>query len=485
MTDPRPPIRPQGKPEYVLQATGINPSTGGGVAVPQAAPGIDATELTYEHGVEVKARSQWAYARMRFFRHKLAVVSLVHPDRHSASSASSLRRSRPTASTSSTSTTSTASPTLSGLHLFGTDQLGRDYLSRVIYGIRTSLWVAILVALLSTFIGTVVGSIAGYYGGKTDNLLMRFTDLILTLPGLAVLLTPPRSSGSRTSTLRPRRHDSDDPPAAHHRSDPRLPLLDGPRADRPRPLPLAPREGVRRGGEGRRRERPRIIVRHILPNCVGPIVVNMTLVIAAAILTEAALSFLGFGIQPPQAGARQADRRRTRGGLHLWWLVHVPGARDRRHRRSASTSSATGCATRSIRRSGGCVPELGRSAPLRSSSRSSAQSIPLASCHDRADPLHHGPHGRVRPRTESSHAVTDVSYDLFPGEMLGVIGESGSGKSVIVDVGPRSDPESPADRERQQALYKGPRSAELSKEELQDDPRGRDRDDLPGPDDRR
>ncbi len=75
------------------------------------------------------------------------------------------------------------SPRLEGGHIFGTDQLGRDYLSRIIYGIRTSLWVAFFVAILATLIGTAVGAVAGYYGGKVDNLLMRFTDLILTLPG--------------------------------------------------------------------------------------------------------------------------------------------------------------------------------------------------------------------------------------------------------------------------------------------------------------
>ena len=149
----------------------------------------------------VKARSQWAYARMRFFRHKLAVVSLVDPHRASRFvGVFALADRARTASTSSTSTTSTGRRQLEGWHLFGTDQLGRDYLSRVIYGIRTSLWVALFVALLSTLIGTTIGAIAGYYGGMTDNLLMRFTDLILTLPGLAVLLTAAAFFGQEAST---------------------------------------------------------------------------------------------------------------------------------------------------------------------------------------------------------------------------------------------------------------------------------------------
>ena len=79
-------------------------------------------------------------------------------------------------------------PTLKGNHWFGTDFLGRDYLSRVIYGVRTSLYVALLVAFVATAIGTTVGAVSGYYGGRVDNLLMRFTDLVLTLPFLAVLL---------------------------------------------------------------------------------------------------------------------------------------------------------------------------------------------------------------------------------------------------------------------------------------------------------
>jgi ABC-type dipeptide/oligopeptide/nickel transport system permease subunit len=324
MTDPRPPIRPQGKPEYVLQATGINPSTGGGVAVPQAAPGIDATELTYEHGVELKARSQWAYARMRFFRHKLAVVSLVILIGF-AFVGIFASQIAPYGFDELDLNNLTASPTLSGWHLFGTDQLGRDYLSRVIYGIRTSLWVAMVVALLSTFIGTVVGSIAGYYGGKTDNLLMRFTDLILTLPGLAVLLTAAAFFGQSDKQVGLGITEVTIP----------QPLVIGlilaflfwtglARIVRGLFLSLREKEFVE-AAKAAGASDMRIIGRHILPNCVGPIVVSMTLVIAAAILTEAALSFLGFGIQPPQAALGKLIADGEGEGFNLWWLVTFPG----------------------------------------------------------------------------------------------------------------------------------------------------------------
>src|SRR5437763_15215112 len=80
-------------------------------------------------------------------------------------------------------------PTFRHWHIFGTDLLGRDYFSRVIYGIQTSEKVAFLVGGVSTVIGTFIGAIAGYYSGWADNALMRFTDLMLTLPLIAVLLT--------------------------------------------------------------------------------------------------------------------------------------------------------------------------------------------------------------------------------------------------------------------------------------------------------
>ena len=270
--------------------------------------------LAYETGLEVEARSQWAYARMRFFRHRLAVASLVilvliglvgvfakqiAPYGYDEIPLDNLTESQNRA------------PTLDGWHLLGTDQLGRDYLSRVVYGIRTSLWVAVFVALVSTALGTAVGALAGYYSGQVDNLLMRFTDLILTLPGLAVLLTASVYLGSGE------------------------PLKIGlilaflfwtsiARIVRGLFLTLREKEFVeaaKAAGAGDLR----IIVKHMLPNCIGPIVVNTTLVVAAAILVEAALSFLGFGIQPPNAALGKLISEGQSEGFKLWWLVTFPG----------------------------------------------------------------------------------------------------------------------------------------------------------------
>src|SRR4051812_30752438 len=144
------------------------------------APLVDDTQAA---GLDLKVRSQWSYARMRFFRHRLALIGLfglviifgagivaghVAPYGYADIDLEHILQG----------------PTHA--HYFGTDDLGRDQFTRVIWGIRTSMEVGVFVAFVSTFVGLVVGAIAGYYGGWLDNLLMRVTDLVLTLPLLAV-----------------------------------------------------------------------------------------------------------------------------------------------------------------------------------------------------------------------------------------------------------------------------------------------------------
>ena len=281
------------------------------VAIEEASPFDTASEtLTYESGVELKARSQWAYARIRFFRHKLAVVSLIVLILVSLVGIFA-NRIAPYGFDELDLNNIAAKPTLTDHHFFGTDLLGRDYFSRVIFGVRTSLWVAFFVATISTVIGTTIGAIAGYYGGTIDNLLMRVTDLFLVLPFLAVLLTVSAFMGQgkpwRVGLIVA------------------LLLWTGlARIVRGVFLSLREKEFVeaaKASGAGDMR----IIIRHILPNCVGPIVVTMTLFIATAILLEAALSFLGFGIQPPTPALGKLIADGETQGFDAWWLVTFPG----------------------------------------------------------------------------------------------------------------------------------------------------------------
>ena len=276
--------------------------------------------LSYESGVELKARSQWAYARMRFLRHRLAVASLVVLILVSLV-AIFAKQVAPYGYDELDLNNIAAPPTLEDHHWFGTDLLGRDYLSRVIYGVRTSLWVATFVAVLSTVIGTTFGALAGYYGGTVDNLLMRFTDLILTLPGLAVLLTAAAYLGSSDSEVGP-----------FTLSQPvKVALILAflfwtglARIVRGVFLSLREKEFVE-AAKASGASDLRVIVRHILPNCIGTIVVTMTLIVATAILAEAALSFLGFGIQPPHPALGSLIAEGEVQGFTTWWLVTFPG----------------------------------------------------------------------------------------------------------------------------------------------------------------
>lgn len=281
-------------------------------ATPATEGAVSADELAivHEHGLELKSRSQWAYARKRFLRHRLAMASLILLIIILGAGlfASVIA---PYTFDEIDLENSLRAPTLEDKHFFGTDFQGRDYFSRIVYGIQTSERVAFLVAILSTLIGTTIGAIAGYYGGWVDNILMRLTDLVLTLPGLAVLLTAAAFLGN----------------GSQYRVAIILALLFWTglaRIVRGSFLSLREKEYVEAAkavGSGD----TRIMLRHILPNVVGPIVVNATLIVGIAILTEAALSFLGFGIQPPTPalGKLISDGQELQD--IAWWLVTFPG----------------------------------------------------------------------------------------------------------------------------------------------------------------
>jgi len=278
---------------------------------PSGAPQLsDGADELPSNVVEVEARSQWQLFRRKFFRHKLAMGSLVFLALI-VFAAFNAERIAPYSYDEIDVLRANTPPTFEGFHFFGTDQLGRDYFSRVLFGTRTSLRVAGLVAVVSTLIGTVTGAIAGYYRGWIDSVLMRITDLVIIIPALAILLVAASFFGQ---------------------GDPlRIAIILAlllwtslARIVRGVFLSLREKEFVQAARAAGASDL-RIMFRHMLPNTIGPIVVNMTLVLAAAIIIEATLSFLGIGVNPPTPalGVLINDGRSSM--QTLWWLTIMPG----------------------------------------------------------------------------------------------------------------------------------------------------------------
>jgi ABC-type dipeptide/oligopeptide/nickel transport system permease subunit len=198
----------------------------------------------------------------------------------------------------------------SGTHWFGTDELGKDTFANVMRGTTKSLQVGFLVAVSSTLVGVLFGALAGYYGRWVDALLMRFTDLFLTLPSIAILLV----AASRF-------RDSPNNWLAISLVIAAFTWMYQARLTRSEFLSLRERDFVK-SARALGASDSRIIVRHILPNSVGSIIVNATLTVALAILAEATLSFLGFGVTTSlgELVSRGESAARTR-----WWLFYTPG----------------------------------------------------------------------------------------------------------------------------------------------------------------
>lgn len=216
----------------------------------------------------------------RFRRHRLAVAgaTLLGILALAALLAPLITRYAPTATDLAQIT---AAPSLA--HPMGTDELGRDELTRVVYGGRVSLMVGLCSMLIATTIGVVYGSVAGFYGGAVDTLLMRLVDFMLSFPALFVLLI--LASYYRGSVLN-------------------VTLYIGffgwmgiARLVRGQILSLREQDFITAvrslGAPG-----GRIILRHLLPNALAPVIVAATLGVAGAMLIEAALDFLGFGVPP-------------------------------------------------------------------------------------------------------------------------------------------------------------------------------------------
>ncbi len=177
-------------------------------------------------------------------------------------------------------------------HIFGTDELGRDLFIRLCDGGRISILIGVATMLVAIFLGTLIGSVAGFYGGWIDNVLMRLTDFVLSIPNLFVLLIVAQLLRSANN------------PALSGGPWPIVFIIGilswtgAARLVRGQFLSLKAKEFVDAARMSGARN-ARIILRHILPNAASPIIVSATLRVGAAIITESTLSFLGFGVQPP------------------------------------------------------------------------------------------------------------------------------------------------------------------------------------------
>jgi peptide/nickel transport system permease protein len=267
------------------------------------------------------ARGQLQIFWRRFRKHKLAMVSafylivlilaaifapVVAPHDPYATDLQLARFGRP------------ASPSLE--HPFGSDQLGRDLLSRVIYGARVSLMVGFVATGLAIAVGTLFGAVAGYLGKWVDMLVMRFADVLLAFPPLLFSMAALASFDGTSRTV------------VHIAVVLAIiGWMNVARLVRGEFLVLRTREyteAARAVGASA----PSIIFRELLPNALGPVIVAASLGIPAAILTESALSFLGFGIQPPRpswgnmiSGTGGSDTFAMMRDFNAWWMGFFPG----------------------------------------------------------------------------------------------------------------------------------------------------------------
>lgn len=239
-------------------------------------------DVQVSHGLG-EERSMWVDVGRRFLRHRLAMVGFVI-----LAFLISMAVLGPYLAPHDPNRIilETIEPTPSAQHWLGLDQVGRDNFSRLLDAAKISLSVGIVAVSIYVSIGMVLGSIAGYFGGAADVMIMRAADMVLSFPSLMLIMVIVSVVGPSIWNVMIV-----------------LGLLGWPsiaRLVRGEFLSLRERDFVQAGRALGLRD-SRIIFRHILPNATGPVLVAATFGTAQAILTEAALSFLGMGVQPPQA----------------------------------------------------------------------------------------------------------------------------------------------------------------------------------------
>lgn len=195
-------------------------------------------------------------------------------------------------------------------HWLGTDDLGRDLFTRILYGGRISITIGMFAAVVGTGLGTLIGSVAGFFGGRLDNILMRFTDITYSIPMLPLLIV--LSSYTKSAV-------------------PSMVLIIGllswmstARVVRASTLSIKEKEYIE-AAVSIGAKSPRLIWKHILPNIVGPIIIGTTLGVGNAIIIESSLSFLGLGVQPPIPTWGNMLQQSQQTMMSEPWLTIFPG----------------------------------------------------------------------------------------------------------------------------------------------------------------
>jgi ABC-type dipeptide/oligopeptide/nickel transport system permease subunit len=169
-------------------------------------------------------------------------------------------------------------------HFFGTDNLGRDIFSRILYGGRVSLWIGFASTVFAAVFGVTIGIFAGYYGGRLDNVLMRILDIIISVPSILLAITIAAALGTGVNSAIIAIGFASIPIFARFARAPILQVKNEEYIEAARAINAS---------------NPRIMFRHLLPNILSPLIVQTTVNVAMSILLAAGLSFLGMGVQPP------------------------------------------------------------------------------------------------------------------------------------------------------------------------------------------
>ncbi len=295
---------------FVMEAPGeVATVEAGAHTLPTASPGVGLGG-TDAYGLSGEARSQWRIVLGRFVHQRLAMIGLGTFVLLGVASVLVGHFWQ----FSYTDITNNLNDPPSWTNPFGTNAIGNDMFAQVMAGVEKDMEIALTVAAMATLIGVTIGAIAGYYRGWVDSLLMRFVDLVLVLPVLAVLILLSSKLAKQSNNWLG------------------LAVIIGAlswtyvaRLVRADFLSLREREFVeasRALGATNRR----IIVKHMLPNAIGPIIVNATLTVGLSIIFESTLSFLGLGVQPPAVSLGLLVDQGQASATTEWWLFVFPVA---------------------------------------------------------------------------------------------------------------------------------------------------------------